>query len=326
MGLLLMYNVPKSNPVIYYREILAIFIVFATILYLLYPSDKIVELAKKEKNNIDLAIIYLEKIVKSHPKDSSLWFRLYELYLNNNQFKKAENILEKMEDKKAYQYKKLLYLRYKLYRYRYYNSEERDKTKILNKLKLVSKDLISYFSDNTEILKQFYKDYLGLNMPKLALNISKKIANIYKKRDDLKNYQIWLEKSYKQSLAVSDIDSAITVLEDLIKINPNDSRNFERLSELYLAKKDLENAINIYLALAEIEKNKKAKKRYILKAIKLYRYQNRVKKAAQIAKKYEKYIIENKEDIKFLIELYMAANRNDFAKSLVLDYINRLGI
>jgi len=316
-----MYNVPKSEPVILYREIFALFVIFIIILYLLYPADKILELVQKEESNIDLTITYLEKIQKTNPADISIWERLLELYIRKGDYDKANDLIEKMENypKKDISSKAVL-LKFKLNKNLYYATNNEKYRLILSN---IAENLLEGFKDDKIRLAEFYKDYLSLSMPDKALFFAKETALIYLREKDFKNAKIWLENVYKQALATSNFDEALKALKTLTSIEPENITYYESLANIYIAKKEYKEASNIYLQLAEKDITKR--KIYIIKAIKTLQSGNMLSDAAELAKRNEKLLIHNKTDFEFLMKLYLATGKLEYAKELAIMYGKNVG-
>lgn len=316
-----MYNVPKSEPVILYREIVALFLIFIIILYLLYPADKILELVQKEESNIDLTITYLEKIQKTNPADISIWERLLELYIRKGDYNKANDLIEKMgnypkEDISS----KAVLLRFILNKNLYYATNNQKYRLILSNM---AENLLKEFKDDKIRLAELYKDYLSLAMPDKALIFAKEVAQLYLREKDFKNAKKWLENVYKQALATSNFDEALKALKTLISIEPTNITYYENIANIYIAKKEYKEASNIYLQLAEKDITKR--KIYIIKAIKTLQSGNMLSDAAELAKRNEKLLIHNKADFEFLMKLYIATGKLEYAKELAIMYGKSVG-
>ncbi|MCX7698455.1 MAG: tetratricopeptide repeat protein [Candidatus Goldbacteria bacterium] len=91
----------NSQEIITNFEILTIVLIFSFILYILFPNDKIINYAISEKNNIELAEIYLKNLHKKYPQKPEIFFGLVEMYLKNNKINEASELLSQKKFKNS---------------------------------------------------------------------------------------------------------------------------------------------------------------------------------------------------------------------------------
>lgn len=301
-------NVPKAKTVITYYEIIAITIVFITVLYLLYPGDKIRTLSLRETKNIDLTILYLKQIIKIYPNDLENWDRLLSLYLKISDLDNAYKLIEEMEHSPNEDIRnKSLYLKYNFSKQLFYQTKKEQYKSDLIKL---FPALLNLFSSDLKKLEIFYKDYLSFGLPEFSKRFAKQLfMELRKSNPD--SAKKWLNEYYKQSLATNDLDAIIEYLNTMITLEPNNTVYIMKLADIYTSKGDLAKAIELYNNILErLPFNEK--KSMVIKIIKAYQSLGNNNEAAAILKKHENLFTTN-DDKKLVIQMYLSMNRLDYA-------------
>ncbi|MCA1980792.1 MAG: hypothetical protein LDL10_04555 [Calditerrivibrio sp.] len=302
-------HVQKAKPLITYYEIVAITAVFIFILYILYPGDKIRELALRETKNIELTTIYLRQIIKIYPNELENWDRLLSMYIKLSDTKSAYSLINEMEMSNSDDIRsRSAYLKYSLLKQFYFQTKD---PKYRDELEALSGRLILIFNNDTDKLKALYSDYLSFGMPHISKEYARSLYLYYRDKNSAE-FKTWLLEYYKQSLAVNDLKSIKESLILLVTIFPDNIKLRMDLAEIYISYGELDNAITLYkeilgrLPYAE-------KKNYVMKISQLYQLKGDKDSAADILRDYE-MLFDSYADKKLLIRLYLGLNRLDYAK------------
>ena len=164
-------NHDTSTSILSLKEIIAIIIVFAFVLYLLFPKDNIESFVEHSKENTNLSINYIESMLLYHPDNVKLKMLLVQKYDYMGKTEKAltlnREIIEQTHDKALLT--KLYKTQYLLNKDLYYRTENPQQLKIL-KEKLLNyyeftkgnRDYLFFFAESTNI-DYTYLRYLSLN-------------------------------------------------------------------------------------------------------------------------------------------------------------------
>lgn len=303
-------NVQKAKPLITYYEIFAIAATFLFILYILYPGDKIRELALKETKNIELTTIYLRQIIKIYPYELENWDRLLSMYLKLSDTRSAYGLINEMEHSDNEKIRnRSIYLKYNLLKQFYLQTKD---DRYRYELENLSDKLASVFKGDLNILKTLYSDYLSFGMPHISKDYAK-ILYVYYLDKNSAEFKVWLLEYYKQALATNDIKSVKESLTLLIPIYPDNLKLRIQLADIYISYGELDNAIVLYKEMLDrFPYNQK--KNYVIKISQLYQLKGDKNAAADILREYE-VLFDSYDDKKLLIKLYLGLNRLDYANN-----------
>ena len=333
-------------------EIVGFIFIIASLLYLLFPKDKIVELILKEKGDDNLIIKYIENIKKYHDIDLKLHLVLFEKYLNTSKIDKAENELETIY-KNFPNFSKKEFLKYKLVKTEYFLTKDEKKRGFIKKeIENILNNLIKN-TKKTKQLKYIYKEALSFELYQIALN---SIEKIIKNNNDLK----WIKNAYKISMQTKNYKKAKKYLQNLIKKDPLHKKIYLfDLANIYIHTKEYKKASNIYYNLAQIDKEKslkwlqksamfsilykdyeigakryieamirskdfKNKKRFFMEAIKVSLWGNKKDLAIKYIKMYKNLFIHDKECAIFMLKTALALEELTLANKISKDIAKRL--
>jgi hypothetical protein len=89
-------NHDKSNAILSLKELLGIIIVFAFVLYLLFPKGNIEDFLESQGDNTNLSINYLQNLILYHPDNIQLKMILMEKYTFIGKEEKALKINQEL--------------------------------------------------------------------------------------------------------------------------------------------------------------------------------------------------------------------------------------
>ncbi len=164
-------NHDTSTSILSLKEIVAVIIVFAFVLYLLFPKDNIESFVEHSKENTNLSINYIESMLLYHPDNIKLKMLLVKKYDYMGKTKKAltlnREIINQTHDKALLT--KLYKTQYLLNKDLYYRTENPQQLKILKEKLLKyyefakgNRDYLFFFAESTNI-DYTYLRYLSLN-------------------------------------------------------------------------------------------------------------------------------------------------------------------
>lgn len=330
--------------VITYKELIFTFVVFVMILVVLYPKDLLKEQILSEKSNYDLSMLYLKNLLRHSPEDESLMLILAEQSLNSGKTDlslRLLGLLLKSEDPEIR--KKATLLSYKLEKENYYYLEsveaKRKQKKILRKL------FISIFRDkmyDEKSIEKWYKESLFVNVPIATHYFLPRMLQEKPKDIDLLKSGYYLELKlnhpqhaifYLQRLQKYDtqhrdkwIDDEYytymnfreyTKAEKLLQKYAKDSSVWKnRLAEFYLMRKKFRKAASLYDELFASSSEYRVKRKYFYKAVKALQSGNLLEEAVAKVHARENYYLTDRDARSFILKLYIAAGRLDYAESL----------
>jgi len=341
-------NSHEKSYVITYKELIFTFIVFSAILFVLYPKDLLKEQILSEKSNYDLSMLYLKNLLQHSPDDESLMLILAEQSLrsgNKDLSLRLLNLLLDSKDEKI-QHKATL-LSYDLQKIEYYylKNEGHSREKLLEKKRILVKLFSSIFNLKMfapDDIEKWYQESLFVDNRKarhffLNAKIKKDPTNIVLLEEDyylekslhhwaeiLKTLQAlqkydkrrerkWVIAEYYIHLNYKEYDIAEQLL-----IKHLDSGVFykQKLAEFYLMKKEYIKASEIYESLLVESNTYTAQKEYFYKMVQALQAGNKLEKTAEKVKEYEASYIHDIEARNFMLKIYMATGKLDYASSL----------
>lgn len=75
-------------------EMVSLLLAFSLILFFLFPGKQILDYAIEEKDNLELAELYLKKIYEKYPEKEEIFLALAETYIKNNKLVEAEKLIK----------------------------------------------------------------------------------------------------------------------------------------------------------------------------------------------------------------------------------------
>jgi len=199
--------------------------------YFLYES-----LREKMLGNYEKSAVYLTECLKINPTSSACMYELANLFIQQNQFRKAQGLLESSLKYDPYnQWIKSLLGEV------YQQNEEYDKAILLYK------DLAKTTSTNEEFLYYLSQLYIQKKNYKEAL---KMLEEIEKKLGTVESIMLDKQKVYLQ---MGDNKAAINELEKLIKKYPSEIKYRSYLGDTYLIINNLNQAESTYLNILKID-------------------------------------------------------------------------
>ena len=182
----------KRIKVITYAEVTGLVVVFATILYLLYPKTMLQKQVLSESSNYDLTATYLENMLRIDPTNKTLMYKLAETALKRGKIDLTLSLSQVLLNDASDQEKsRILQLQYKAYRqeYLYASKERRDKiTPILKKL---NQQISTFYLPSKEEQRYWFKEMFWLQAYPKALQI----INEALKQEPQSLY--WLNQQYE---------------------------------------------------------------------------------------------------------------------------------
>jgi thioredoxin-like negative regulator of GroEL len=333
----------KRSYVITYKEILFTVVVFSIILTVLYPKKLIQSQIMAETSNYDLSIVYLKNLLKQDPNNKSLMLSLASQSLKTGQYEIARRLLNKLEKSKDKDNKfASILLSYKLYKDLYFKPKTKNKDKIKQKLSKLFDDIIRYQLYSKSDYRKWYQEAVFLDKKEMAYIFLKEI--IAKENPTLDDYK----NGYGYAIFFKDYTNALKYVNILLekdkdpakqKIYKNDkyyillnSKNYNelerfltkeaktslkyeiRLADFYFMTKKYKTASKLYFELYKTLNDNRIK--YLKKSITSLLSGGYLNEAANLAHKYEKVYINDKDFRQFILKIYLSANRLDYARSL----------
>jgi len=326
------------------KEIIFIFIVFATVLYFIYPSDILKEQAMKEKSNYALSTIYLENMLQLDPHNEELLFAAVAADLGSGKVDLAKNLIgvltESLKPKDRY---KLSLLQYKIYMIDLQAVGDQNQS---NKIKKKMEKLINKVSQSGEFQEKNsflrYRYALALAQKEAALSFIKPIYEngdkyaleqcVYLANDlnktqekiycteqlvkaDHNQSKKWLESAY---IIYTESKNTKLAYATLKKLAQKDPKYLDELARVELREKDYEESSKTFIFLYEHSLDKDKKDYYLLKAIQVLIDGNKIDNAVALMKQYEDIYLKDDEMMNIFIKRYLGMERLRDAQDLSL--------
>lgn len=340
----------KRLYVVEYKEVIAIFIFFVLVLFLLNPKDMLKDQILNEKSNYDLSAVYLESMLRLEPENEKLMLAMAQASLKSNRVDWAEKLLKLLRHSTNLAlHKESFLLRYHLMRdklARYQDGNEYEN--YLRKCRKLMHDIVtnSYYSMDT--LEQWYHEALSIGADANALTLLKQM--IVREQATVKEYESCLYLSQK----VGDSLQEISCLESLLTYDTKRNKKWkeasysiytrhemydkaekvlsqmaesslfwkERLAQHHLQLGHYKSASDIYVLLLQHSDDYEEKKRYFLAAVETLQAGGHLNTMALSAKQYEQLFIHDIGIQKRLIQFYLAADRLDLAENVAKELLS----
>ena len=336
-------NDDEKSYVITYKELIFTIFVFIVILVALYPKDLLKQQIISEKSNYDLSMLYLKALLKQNPNDESLMFILAQQSQKSGNrdlaLRLAELLLKSKNEKLR---KKATLFVYELQKENYFFLKDEEKKRLLHK-KLKKLFWRIYFKHMyNDDIEKWYKEAVFVGNSRAAYNFLKRLV-----QKDPQNVQL-LTTGYYYSLQFHDEENSNKFVDALIRYDTKKRAHWvltkyytylnykrydkaeavlkkhaeksllleEKLAEFYLMRKRYREASKTYLVLYKRVEFASEKKQYLIKAIRALQGGNLLSEAADLAHRYERNYIYDIKMRNFLLKLYMATGRLDYADKL----------
>ncbi|HHH19304.1 MAG TPA: tetratricopeptide repeat protein [Campylobacterales bacterium] len=206
----------KNHTILSLKELIAIIIVFAFMLYILFPKGDIEDLLQSEHENTNLSINYLESMLLYHPDNLELKILLIKNYRYKGELDKAtvlnNELLQSTTDHTTLQ--QLYEQEYLILKERYFQLAKKEQQQkelmplLHQKLRAYydylgdQRDYLFFFAEATQINHQALK-YLALN-------------NLMKQRPELVDYE-FQKKAYYLASSLNYTEEAYAHLSKLLE-------------------------------------------------------------------------------------------------------------
>jgi len=338
----------EKSYVITYKELIFTFIVFSAILIALYPKDLLKEQILSEKSNYDLSMLYLKNLIQHSPDDESLMLILAEQSLrsgNKDLSLRLLNLLLDSKDKKIRDKATLLSYDLQKIEYFYLKDKKNNKQIVREKKEVLTKLFSSIFNSKMyekDNIDKWYKESLFVNNKKAVhfflnekikkdpTNITLLKENYYLEKElghrteilqtlkalqkyDKKHTRKWIMAEYYIRLNYKEY----AIAEQLLKKYENATLFYKlKLAEFYLMRKEYVKSSRIYEILLKNTHEYAEQKEYFYKMVKALQASDKLTSAAKKVKDYESIYIHDIEVRNFMLKVYMATGRLDYASSL----------
>jgi len=336
--------------VITYKELVFTFAIFTLILFVLYPKDLLKEQVVSEKANYDLSVLYLKNLLKHDPSNEKLMLALAKKAMEGGKKDLALRLLALLLHSKnqKFQFEATL-LSYKIAKEDYFYfkttaAKQRQKEKLLT----LFLNIVNQKMYKAKDLKKWYGEAQFLNADIIAYNFLKELykkepENIkyltqlyyfslkYKKNKeamayldtlllkDKKHYFKWLKQKYYILL---DAKRYKDVEKLLISAAHKESTFKELLATFYIMQKEYIKSSNVYQGLCKNATEYTKKKLFFKKAVSALQGGRHLTRAAHLARRYENYFINDKSMRTYLLKLYLATGKLDYAYSYAKKIMN----
>jgi len=337
-------NSHKKSYVITYKELFFTFVVFATILIVLYPKELLKEQIASEQSSYELSMIYLENLLEHSPHDESLMLILAEQSLRASDKELSLSLLNKLiysEDEKIKN--KATLLNYELEKDSYfYLHTQKEKRKKRARLKQLFSNIYQYKMYKEDEILQWYHESLFVHHNKATYDfleqlIVKDSSNVtyleqayylsqrYRKRKDsrkyiqllqkydLENQEKWIYVEYYMYINYRQYSKA----EKLLKKYAQESIIWKsRLGDFQIMRHAYHKASATYLSIFENSTDDKIQQKYFKKAIGALQAGSKMNEAANLAQRYEDTFLTNRAIRGYILKVYVATGRLDYASTL----------
>ena len=316
-------NHDSSTSILSLKEIGAIIVVFAFVLYLLFPKNDIEAFLESSKGHTNLSINYLENMVLYHPDNVKLKMLLIEKYDYMGKTQKAlalnSELIEKIKDKKLLT--KLYEKEYLLKKDIYFQTQDPQALKELKdmllryyKLMKGERDNLFFYAESTNIDYSYLK-YLSLQ-------------SLMKEQPEIIDYE--LEKiSYYLATNLGYKKKAYQHLINLLDYDEIDKKLQDYAINSLIEHKDFERAYNVVERLFLNAKNQEERSRYFYTSLYILG-QNRDGVKVSAVRLIEEYMENHSIDssdiysiINTLLQQGRLSEASYFSKSLFEEYATK---
>ncbi len=262
-------------------EILFLVLIFAGVLYLLFPRETLEQKVLKERQNNDLAIVYLENMLKFNPENYKLLFHFADMHFQQKHFQQGHfKVIEEMVMRLLHAY---------------------DPRIRAGALKL---------GDNI-----FKRQYFLIKDPhqrkRLVERNSRLLEQLLLSSEDVK---------YQSDLLtyVAESGTKAQYIELIKKLAQKDPVWQEKLAEYYIAHDALRQGFATYVSMLADAGNKARQKALLLRTLKVAMYGSYFKEGRIIAQRYESAFVDDDEVFEAILRFYLAAGEQQHARAYAL--------
>jgi hypothetical protein len=340
----------NGSKVIKLSEIIAIVLLFVTILVGLYPKDKLENQVLSEQSNYDLTAIYLQNLIRMEPKNSNLMIAMIKTSIERENFDLSYSLLDVLKNDTSFEVQKeSLFLSLKIRYGQLMNEKDVQKqNKFKNEIHNILETILTnnlHTKDNDQLL---YNAAVAIGDKKSAFNF---IRSIVSEDSNLSNRSKWLKNCHYLSVEVNDDDQNYICVKELLKIEDDKKVWIEVLSKLrqftkedidkiskssMLEKKDqlsfyfsaglYDDYISQYSLYFDGLTNHKEKKESLSNLIKKFQAADRGIDIVEIVKKHEAVFLNDRKMANKLLKFYMGTAKIDYAKSFSLQLLKQKDI
>ncbi len=342
----------NNGEVVTYLESAMIFVIFAFILYALYPKDMLQKQVLAEKSNYDLTAIYLENMLRLEPQNKELTLALLKASIKSGKYDLAMKMIAVLQkDAERIFLKELAGFRFEALKVKYFSTNEKQfRAEIRTEIKGLLSEVIDakYYDDDN--LEYWYKGsrefsintsalfflYRLLEREEKALwleecfYLSSDIKDEKMQREclmrlreiDTSRYDEWTQQAYYLAVEEGEIERAVSLLKDMA------SRSVKwriELAKFYIEIKRYKESSLAYMTLYKGARSAKEREKYLILAIQALQYGSLMEDAAALARKYEARYYKDKEMSSVFIKLYLAAGKLDDAKRVSIQRLKYMG-
>ncbi len=341
----------KSLEVVSYVEALFIFIIFAAVLFVLYPKDMLQKQVISESSNYDLTAIYLQNMLRLEPENRTLTLALLKSSLKSGKYDLALKMIELLKSNADETLKKeLTKYRFEALKVKYFSTNEaRFHVEIRTEMSLLFNSVIAERSYLNEELEYWYKGSREFSLHQSALFFlyrllereerTQWLEECFYLSSDLKDekmqgeclsklrkldeheYEKWTQQAYYIALGAGETERAVGLLKDMAL---RSKKWHLELAKYYLELKRYKASSDEYMLLYKSAKVYKEKTGYFMKALEALQYGSLMEEAADLARRYEALYYKDKKMSRRLIKLYLAAGKLDDAKRVSIERLKYL--
>ena len=344
-------DVHKRTEVVSYLEAVMIFVIFAFILYALYPKDMLQKQVLAENSNYDLTAIYLENMLRFDPQNQELTLALLKASAKSGKYDLAMKMIELLKkDATAPLLKDLAGYRFEALKVKYFSTNEKKyHQEIRAEIKVLLQEVIDmgYYDDET--LEYWYKGSREFSINSQALFFLYRLLEREEKalwleecfylssdikdermqteclmrlrKIDTSRYDEWTQQAYYLAVEGGEIDRAISLLKDMAK---RSTRWRIELAKFYVEIQRFKEGSDEYMILYRGARSAKERKHYLMLALQSLQYGSLMDEAAALARKYEGLYYKDKQMSRVFIKLYLSAGKLDDAKRVSIERLKHM--
>jgi len=345
------YSANKRIEVISYVEAVLVFIVFAFVLYMLYPKDMLEKQVLSESSNYDLTAIYLENMLRLEPENKELTTALLKASIKSGQFDLAMKMIDILKkDATPAFLQELTRYRFEALKVKYFSTnEDKFHKQIKREIALLLQTMIEEKSYEPSYLEYWYKGSreFSLNTPALyflykllekeekalwleeCFYLSTDIKDEGMQEDclsrlraiDTSRYDAWTQQAYYLAVQEGEVQRALSLLKDMA------SRSIKwriELAKFYVEIKRYKDGSNEYMILHKGARSQGDKKFYLIKALQALQYGSLLQEATTLARQYETRYYKDEAMSRIFIKLYLSAEKLEDAKRVSIERLKYL--
>ena len=324
----MLFATEKRPKVVTFWQLIAIIVMFGSILYFLHPDKKTFyqKFVMSENSNYDLTAIYLKNILRMEPGNAKYLYEFSNVLIKKGEYDMAEATLTALETLSSTNplKKKAIFLQYKMLKQQYYMTKDSEiRRRLLKKLiKTYSKIITSPLFEKLPLskMRRWLEESWFLKRADLRLEVLAKMAS-----KDPENAKL-NEDLLHLAIAQKRFDLALKALKNLeANLNKLQGDAYTRRLELLIAGYAAVGKLDETESLLLYAYKKSGDTRYLFKAIRQLVWSGKYDAAVALGHKYEKILTKNRKDAEKLLDLYLQAGRVKEARRLSLELLKRFG-